>query len=125
MTDSPIRETTKLMEEQARSYVELELSCAELCKALIIGEPVAIDALTRGCETELFPMRARLVRIVRSLTVFAEARALAPGTSSLSPEAREAFEAASNSLLPLNVSGNISFNNPVIIPSFIIFRFIA
>jgi hypothetical protein len=99
MTDSPIRETTKLMEEQARSYVELELSCAELCKALIVGEPAAIDSLTRGCETELFPMRARLVRMIRSLTVFAEARALSPETTSLSPETRATFEAASKDLL--------------------------
>jgi hypothetical protein len=99
MTDSPILITTKLMEEQARGYVQLEISCTELCEALIHGQPAAIEALTRNGENELFPMRARLVRIVRSLTIFAEARALAPLTSSLSPEARAAFETASNSLL--------------------------
>jgi hypothetical protein len=99
MTDTPIREATRLMEEQAREYVKLELSCTELCKALILGEPRAIELMTRKGETELFPMRARLVRIVRSLTVFAEGRALTPAPSSLSPEARAAFEAASNRLL--------------------------
>lgn len=99
MTDTPIRETTKLMEEQARGYAQLDLSCTELCEALIQGQPAAIESMTRTGETELFPMRARLVRIVRSLTIFAEARALAPETSSLSPEARAAFEAASNTLL--------------------------
>lgn len=99
MTDTPIRETTKLMEEQARGYAQLDRSCTELCEALIKGEPVAIESMTRNGETELFPMRARLVRIVRSLTIFAEARALAPDTSSLSPGTREAFEAASNGLL--------------------------
>lgn len=99
MTESPIRETTKLMEEQARGYVQLDLSCTELCEALIKGEPAAIEAMTRKGETELFPMRARLVRMIRSLTIFAEARALAPEKTSLSPEVRAAFEAASSSLL--------------------------
>jgi hypothetical protein len=99
MTDKPILETTRLMEEQARSYVQLDLSCTKLCEALIHGEPAAIEAMTRNSENELFPMRARLVRIVRSLTIFAEARALAPETSSLSPEVRAAFEVASNTLL--------------------------
>ena len=99
MTDTPIRETTKLMEEQARGYVQLDLSCKELCEALIKGEPTIIESMTHSGETELFPMRARLVRIVRALTIFAEARALAPETSSLSPEVRAAFEVASNSLL--------------------------
>jgi hypothetical protein len=87
------------MEEQARGYAQLERSCAELCEALIKGEPVAIESMTRSGENELFPMRARLVRIVRSLTIFAEARALAPETSALSSETRAAFEAASDSLL--------------------------
>ncbi len=99
MTDTPIRETTKLMEEQARCYAELDLSCSQLCEALIKGDLVAIETMTRNGETELFPMRARLVRIVRALTVFAEARAISPDTSSLSPETRAAFEAASTSLL--------------------------
>ena len=99
MTETPIRETTKLMEEQALGYAKLDHACSELCEALIQGEPVAIEAMTRSGETELFPMRARLVRIVRSLTIFAEARALAPDTSPLSPETRTAFEAASDKLL--------------------------
>jgi hypothetical protein len=99
MTETPIRETTKLMEEQARAYVQLERSCAELCRALIQGELLAIETMTRCGDTELFPMRARMVRIVRALTVFAEARALAPDAGSLSPEVRAAFEAASKTLL--------------------------
>lgn len=99
MTDTPIRETTRLMEEQALGYAKLDRSCTELCVALIQGEPAAIESMTRRGETDLFPMRARLVRIVQSLTIFAEARALAPETSSLSPETRAAFESASNSLL--------------------------
>ena len=99
MTEAPIRETTQLMEEQAHAYLQLERSCDELCRALIQGEIVGIEKLTRGNDAELFPMRARMVRIVRSLTVFAEARALAPETSSLSPEVRAAFEAASQTLL--------------------------
>jgi hypothetical protein len=99
MTETPIRETTKLMEEQALGYEQLDLSCSKLCEALIQGDPKAIEAMTRSGETELFPMRARLVRIVRALTVFAEARALAPDSSPLSPEARTAFELASDRLL--------------------------
>jgi hypothetical protein len=99
MSETPIRETTKLMEEQASCYAQLDFSCTALCDALIQGEPAAIESLTRKGEAELFPMRARLVRIVRALTIFAEARALAPETSSLSPEVRTAFEAASESLL--------------------------
>ena len=99
MTETPIRETTKLMEEQALGYAQLDRSCSELCEALIQGDPVKIETMTRSGETELFPMRARLVRIVRALTIFAEARAQAPDTSPLTPETRTAFEAASESLL--------------------------
>jgi hypothetical protein len=99
MTDTPIRETTKLMEEQARGYAKLDLSCAKLCEALINGQPAEVESMIRKGEEELLPMRARLVRIVRTLTIFAEARALAPETSALSPEVRSAFEAASDLLL--------------------------
>jgi hypothetical protein len=99
MTDTPIRATTKLMEDQARDYVLLDRSCSELCEALIQGDATLIGSMTHNGEAKLLPMRARLVKIVRELTIFAEARALAPEVTSLSPSVRAAFEAASNSLL--------------------------
>jgi hypothetical protein len=99
MTDDLIREATQLMNEQAGDYALLNHACEELCQALTHGQPAAISLLTRGGEAELFKMRARLVRIVRTLTAFADARAAHPESSSISPDVRVDFEAASGNLL--------------------------
>lgn len=97
--NDPIREATELMQEQANDYLHLESSCVKLCEELIQGEPASIENLTRTGEAALFRMRSRLLRIIRALTLFAEARANSPEKVSLSAEARAAFENASGSLM--------------------------
>jgi hypothetical protein len=97
--NDPIREATELMLEQANDYLQLDTSCAKLCEVLIKGEPATIENLTRNGEAALFRMRSRLLRIIKALTVFAEARAKSPEKITLSPEARTAFETASGNLM--------------------------
>ena len=99
MNDDLVLEATRLMTEQAADFGKLEAACQRLSQALIQGEPSTIDSLTRIGEVELLQMRARLVRIIQSLTSFAEARAAAPEGHKLSPEARASFESASSELL--------------------------
>jgi len=99
MTEELIQQSTKLMREQAADYGRLESSCRQLALALVEGDPTMIDSLTRVGEAELLQMRARLVRIIQSLTAFSEARANSGSSSSLSPEARAEFESASAGLL--------------------------
>lgn len=94
-----VAEATRLMHEQAADFGKLEAACQRLSQALTQGEPSTIDALTRAGEVELLQMRARLVRIIQSLTNFAQARASAPEAHKLTPEQRAEFEAASSELL--------------------------
>lgn len=98
MCDELVQAATRLMNEQADDFSKLEAACRRLTEALVKGEPSAIDSLTRAGEVELLQMRARLVRIIQSLTTFAETRAASP-QQKLSPESRADFEAASKSLL--------------------------
>ncbi|HET6976325.1 MAG TPA: hypothetical protein VFI24_08380 [Pyrinomonadaceae bacterium] len=98
MIDDHIREVTQLMVEQAEDYATLDHACAELCDAMINAELTAIESQTIDGGTTLFRMRARLVRIIRALTDFAAARASSQN-STLAPETRSAFEAASIDLL--------------------------
>ena len=99
MSDEFVNNATRLMAEQTADFARLEEACKHLSHALIQGEPATIDSLTRAGEVELLRMRSRLVRLVQSLTSFAEARAAAPQSHKLSPETRAAFEAASNEML--------------------------
>jgi ATP-dependent Clp protease ATP-binding subunit ClpA len=99
MSDELVNTATRLMTEQAADFARLEVACKHLSQALVTGEPAGIDSLTRAGEIELLRMRSRLVRIIQSLTTFAEARAAAPQTQKLSPEARAAFESASKEML--------------------------
>jgi ATP-dependent Clp protease ATP-binding subunit ClpA len=99
VSDELVSAATKLMIEQAADYDRLEVACSKLSDALITSEPAAIDSLTRAGEVELLRMRSRLVRIIQSLTAFAEARAAAPQVPKLSPEVRSAFESASKEML--------------------------
>jgi hypothetical protein len=99
LTNDPIREATELMEEQAGDYLQLEDSCTRLCAVLVHGESATIESLTRVGEAALFRMRSRLLRIIRALTLFAEARANSPEKTILSPETRTAFETASSNLM--------------------------
>ncbi len=94
-----VADATRLMNEQAADFGKLEAACQRLSQALTQGEPSTIDALTRVGEVELLQMRARLVRIIQSLTSFAQARAAAPEAHKLTTEERAEFESASNELL--------------------------
>jgi hypothetical protein len=94
-----VADATRLMNEQAADFGKLEAACQRLSQALTQGEPSAIDALTRAGEVELLQMRARLVRIIQSLTSFAQARSSAPEANKLTPEQRAEFESASSELL--------------------------
>jgi ATP-dependent Clp protease ATP-binding subunit ClpA len=94
-----VAEATRLMSEQAADFGKLEAAVRRLSQALTQGEPSTIDALTRAGEVELLQMRARLVRIIQSLTTFAQARSMAPEDHKLTPEQRTEFESASSDLL--------------------------
>lgn len=99
MTDDLINEAARLMAEQIRDYTRLDAACQELATTLVSGDATAIESMTRAGEVTLLEMRARLVRIVQSLTAFADARAGATENSKLSPAARAEFETASNQLI--------------------------
>ncbi len=99
ITDDLINEAARLMNEQAADYERLQAACGRLAQVLIEGEPAVIEAATRVGESQLLQMRARMVRIIRTLTSFAEARARDSENSSLSPETRSAFESASTELM--------------------------
>jgi hypothetical protein len=100
MTDDLIKEAASLMEEQAREYARLEAACNELSESLIQGAPSAVESMTQNGEVVLVRMRSRLVRIIRVLTDFAEARNSAlDNFQPLSPAARTEFETASNNLM--------------------------
>lgn len=99
MTDEIILQSARLMKEQAADFARLESSCQQLAHALIQGDPTIIDSLTRVGEAELLQMRSRLVRIIQSLTAFAEARANSEVLTPLSAETRGEFESASRDLL--------------------------
>src|SRR5690242_6652487 len=98
MSEELVNTATRLMTEQTADFARLEVACKHLSQALVTGEPATIESLTRAGEVELLRMRSRLVRIIQSLTAFAEARAAAPQAQKLSSEARAAFESASKEM---------------------------
>jgi hypothetical protein len=99
MIEDPIREVTKLMKEQAGDFARLNRSCINLCNAMTGSDPSTIESLTRVGEMILLEMRARLVRIIRVLTSFAESKASAGSDQVLDKDTRAAFEAGSRELL--------------------------
>lgn len=99
MANDLVREAAHLMDEQAGDYEHLEAACALLCEAFVTGEAKAIDTMTRSAEVTLHRMRARLVRIIRSLTAFADARAAMADVNPLSPAVRSEFDTASTKLM--------------------------
>ncbi|MDX6382449.1 MAG: hypothetical protein QOK48_22 [Blastocatellia bacterium] len=102
MTDDFISKAARLMAEQASDYPRLDAACVQLTDALIHGDPAAIESITRIGDAVLHQMRARLVRIIQSLTAFADCRASAlekDAPRTLDPEARAEFESASNNLM--------------------------
>jgi fructoselysine-6-P-deglycase FrlB-like protein len=103
MADEFIRQATELMREQTGAYQKLSLACAQLLSALTEGTPEIITALVRSGEAELLLMRSRVVRLMGTLTAFADARARDEGAGrqlgNISPEVREAFAFASSELM--------------------------
>jgi hypothetical protein len=97
MADELINQAAELMREQARAYRRLDSACAQLATALASGLPETISALVRAGEAELLSMRSRLIRLMSSLTSFADSRASSPAP--ISGEARAAFAQASNELM--------------------------
>ena len=99
MSDELIQQAAKLMQEQAGAFARLDTACAHLSAALVSGEPRQIESLTRAGEGEMLKMRSRLLRLMSSLTAFADARAAKTEGGQLSAESRELFETASAELL--------------------------
>jgi hypothetical protein len=94
-----IFQAAELMREQAADYRKLNSSCEQLVASLVRGAPSQIEAQTRTSEAQLLRMRARFVKVMAALSTFADSRAQGPESRNISPEAREAFETASNEML--------------------------
>ncbi|NNE97786.1 MAG: hypothetical protein HKN25_02065 [Pyrinomonadaceae bacterium] len=101
MQNEIIQKVAVLMTEQTENYVELKDMTEQLSQALIAGEPVKIETLTRSGESKLLRMRSRLVEIASSLTSFAESRAAQETKTPLEESVREQFEDAAEQLLEL------------------------
>lgn len=99
MSDTLIQQVARLMQEQVAAYERLNTACAQLCGALVRGEPSLIESLTRAGESELLRMRSRLLQLMSALTAFSDSRAKSPDDNKLTVETRELFESASNELL--------------------------
>jgi hypothetical protein len=98
MQDDLIRQTARLMCEQAAAYRQLESVCHQLAAKLVGGDAASIEALAKTGESELLRMRARLLQIISKLAQFSDARKQNETLPPLTSETREAFEAASNAL---------------------------
>jgi hypothetical protein len=98
MHNDLIHKASSLMQDQAASYSRLISATHQLSSALVRGDLVMVESMTLKTETELFPMRSRLVQIMSTLTAFAEERA-GSADNKITPEARAAFETASSDLL--------------------------
>lgn len=101
MQNEIIQNVAVLMSEQTENYAELKETTQELSKALIAGDPIKIEVLTRNGESKLLQMRSRLVEIASSLTSFAESRASQEENLPLEDTIREQFESAAQNLLEL------------------------
>lgn len=99
MQDQKIEKVASLMVEQSSAYASLEALTVQLVSALTRCETHEIESLSRGGETALFRMRARLLEITGALTEFAEARAEQPDEATLDAGLRDRFETAANSLI--------------------------
>ena len=101
MQNEIIQNVAILMNEQTENYTELKATTEDLSRALIAGDPVKIESLTRDGESKLLRMRSRLVEIASSLTGFAETRAAQEEKLPLETVVREQFEEAAKQLLDL------------------------
>jgi hypothetical protein len=99
MAGGLIYRASELMQQQAAAYRRFNLICERLAAALIRGDLEQIEALTRSGEGELLGLRSRLAQLTSTLTSFAARRSSAADCSPVSPEARAAFESASNELM--------------------------
>lgn len=99
MPEELIQQTAGLMREQAAAYRRLTSACEQLTASLVRGAPETVTSLVRAGEGELLHMRARLIKIMSSLTAYADRRAQSASAPPLSAEARAEFGQASNELL--------------------------
>jgi hypothetical protein len=99
MLDDLVQNIARLMREQAAAYRQVDAVTAQLAAALVRGEPEIIESLTRAGDSQLLKMRSRLLQIMSALTLFAETRARTEGQTTLKPETRSEFEAASGELM--------------------------
>ncbi len=99
MQDDLIEKAAFLMKAQTEAYSQLESTTEQLSKALIKGEPVTIESLTRVGETDLLSMRSRLAEIASILTEFAQMRVEQTEKVSLKIDIREQFEESAQGLL--------------------------
>lgn len=99
MPEELIQQAAQLMREQAGAYRRLTSACEQLTASLVRGAPEVITSLVRAGEAELLQMRARLMRIMASLTAYADKRAAAQAMPAISAEARAEFGQASGDLL--------------------------
>lgn len=98
MSDAIVQQITHLMEEQVIAYGRLNGTCEHLVIALVRGEPLPIESLTRTGERELLGMRARLAQITGMLNSFAQYRQRNQ-TSPLSLSVKSEFERVSQELM--------------------------
>lgn len=98
MSEQLIIQATELMQEQAAAYIRLNNACAGMIPVLTKGSPEALTGMVRATETELLSMRSRLLRLMSTLTSFADRRAEGGSDQALSLPVREAFSRASDEL---------------------------
>jgi len=99
MQDELIEKASFLMKAQTEAYAQLESTTERLSNALITGEPVIIENLTREGETDLLCMRSRLAEIASILSEFAQMRVDQSEKVSLKTDIREQFEESAQGLL--------------------------
>lgn len=99
MPDQVIYKAAELMKEQSAAYDRLCRLFSDLIDALIRGDLYKIDSLTRAGQGEMLRLRSRLAQTTSILSKFASTRRSAPEKTTVSAEARQAFESASDDLV--------------------------
>lgn len=104
MGEELIIQATELMQEQTEAYQRLNLTCAQLIEVLTQSNAETVGSLVKTGESELLNMRARLLRLMFTLTSFADARAAMPAEHKIGATTRDAFSRASTELQKAAIS---------------------
>lgn len=99
MQEELILKIANLMTEQSAAFRSLENVTNQLNGALVRCEPNSIESLSRAGESELMRMRSRLLEITTSLSAFSDLNRQENAPQKITPDTREKFEAAANTLL--------------------------